>query len=180
MFEKQTGQDIFAAFRTDLAEPLQMEDFDIKKQRKTGSPEKSIHPGYMLRLSTRDMARIGHLMLSKGQWKSSSLYPEEWITKITSTVTPAEEFEHQGLKKTQVGFGLCWWTVHKYPTRHPDLMAGSFFANGAFGQNILVIPKADLVIVTKVDSGYFGYQLMDDIPLETLFEMSDKVLDARI
>ena len=41
-------------------------------------------------LSTRDMAKLGQLMLNQGEWKGKSLLSKAWVEKITRTVTPAE------------------------------------------------------------------------------------------
>jgi CubicO group peptidase (beta-lactamase class C family) len=70
-FEKLKGRDIFDALETDLARPLGTQDFDRKKQRKNQTmPEEkiSVHPEYAIYLSTRDMARLGLLVLRDSKW----------------------------------------------------------------------------------------------------------------
>ena len=47
--------------------PLGMQDFRRDLQQKFPSPG-SVHPEYAMYLSTRDMARIGLLMLQLGNW----------------------------------------------------------------------------------------------------------------
>jgi CubicO group peptidase (beta-lactamase class C family) len=59
VFEKLTGKTIFAAFQSDLAGPLQLQDFDPPRQRMLGVEELSRYPAYHFFLSARDMARIG-------------------------------------------------------------------------------------------------------------------------
>ena len=67
VFEKLTGKDIYDALETDLAKPIGMQDFDRSKQQKSGDAKRSQHMAYHMWLSTRDMARIGLLMLRGGR-----------------------------------------------------------------------------------------------------------------
>src|SRR5712692_6075961 len=67
-FEKLTGKDIFAALEEDLAKPIGMQDFERSRQRKNNEMPVSRHPEYAMYLSTRDMARLGLLMLADGDW----------------------------------------------------------------------------------------------------------------
>jgi CubicO group peptidase (beta-lactamase class C family) len=55
IFEKQTGWNIYDAFAAEIAAPLGMEDFDRRRQRKSGNLTRSIHPAYHFHLSTRDL-----------------------------------------------------------------------------------------------------------------------------
>jgi len=77
-FEKLTGKTIYQALEDDLARPLGMQDFDRSKQGKVPSPG-SVHPEYVMRLSTRDLARVGQLMLRNGRWNGTPLLPAEWV-----------------------------------------------------------------------------------------------------
>ena len=62
-FEKLTGKDIFVALEEDLAKPIGTQDFDRSRQRKNDEMPITRHPEYAMYLSTRDMARLGLLML---------------------------------------------------------------------------------------------------------------------
>jgi CubicO group peptidase (beta-lactamase class C family) len=46
IFEKLAGKTVFAAFQSDLAGPLQLQDFDLSKQRMLGIEEQSRYPAY--------------------------------------------------------------------------------------------------------------------------------------
>ncbi len=81
-FEKMTGKDIYDALQSDLAVPLGMEDFDRSLQKKEGDAKKSIIPAYPIHLSTRDMARIGQLMLREGNWHGKQVIPRDWAKHI--------------------------------------------------------------------------------------------------
>lgn len=106
IFEKLTGKDIYDAFEQDLAKPIGMEDFDRQIQRKTGDAKKSRHLAYHFILSTRDMARIGQLMLQGGKWNGVQVVPAEWIQRMTSLVTPLNELEP--VQTRALGTGERW------------------------------------------------------------------------
>lgn len=48
----------------------------------------SVHPEYAMYLSTRDMARLGLLMLAEGEWNGKQVLPKGWSRYITTLVTP--------------------------------------------------------------------------------------------
>src|ERR1043165_357933 len=65
-----------------------MQDFDCTLQKKVADkPELSNFPAHRMSFTTRDMARIGQLMLQNGQWDGKQVIPADWIKTITSLVT---------------------------------------------------------------------------------------------
>jgi len=66
ILEQSTKQSIYELFMKDLAIPLGMQDYILSKQKKYGDSTLSIYPASHLYLSTRDKARLGYLMLRKG------------------------------------------------------------------------------------------------------------------
>uniref|UniRef100_Q025F2 Beta-lactamase n=1 Tax=Solibacter usitatus (strain Ellin6076) TaxID=234267 RepID=Q025F2_SOLUE len=156
-FEKLTGKDIFAALEEDLAKPAGMEDFDRAKQRKNNEMPVTRHPEYAMYLSARDMARVGLLMLSDGQWNGKRLMPKGWSSRITTLVTPASEIHPLQLsmrtRGSLWGYGMLWWVWDAPIT--PGLVTGpyqgAFSAMGANGQYITVLPAMNLVLAHKVD-----------------------------
>jgi CubicO group peptidase (beta-lactamase class C family) len=153
VFERLTGRDIYDALETDLARPIGMQDFDRSRQRKSGSQERSQHLAYHMWLSTRDMARIGLLMLREGRWRDQQLISRDWTRKITSLVTPFNEMNPPDYRAlgtgNRWGYGYMWW-VWDAPNS-PGPFTGAYSAKGAGGQFITVLPKLDLVIAHKVD-----------------------------
>ena len=91
VFERETGQNIYDALESDLAIPLGMRDFDRARHRKSGDSSLSEYLAYHIHLSTRDMARIGYLMLREGTWAGRQLVPADWVATISSVFTPREE-----------------------------------------------------------------------------------------
>ena len=49
-----------------------------------------------IRMTPRDLARIGLLMLRGGVWEGRSVVPAEWIARSTSPVVPIEEERRYG------------------------------------------------------------------------------------
>lgn len=84
--------------------------------------------GSGLSASLRDYARLGHLMLNKGQRDGMRLLSEEWLADATSLLQQTDE---QG-----GGYGYLWWRFKN----------GSYAAVGIFGQMLYVNPDQNLVI----------------------------------
>jgi CubicO group peptidase (beta-lactamase class C family) len=156
-FEKLTGKDIFQALETDLAAPIGMQDYVISKQKKNYSPE-SLHPEYAMYLSTRDMARLGLLMLDFGVWNGKMIFPEDWARYMTTLITPFREMNPTGLRNegepARWGYGLLWWVwdAPMFPgNTYIGNMQGAYSAMGTGGQYITVLPSHDMVVVHRVD-----------------------------
>ncbi len=148
-FETATGRDLFDALQADLAEPIGMQDFDRSRQRKLGDTSVSVYPAYHMWLSTRDMARVGLLMLREGEWNGRRVVPAEWVRRTVDLVTPLQEMNPEQLRDDDFGYGYMWW-VYDGP-RARGVWEGAYSARGAFGQYITVVPKLDLVVAYKTD-----------------------------
>lgn len=156
VFERTTGIDIYDAFATDIAGPIGLQDFDLAWQSKTGDANRSRYLAYHFRLSTRDMARIGLLMLRGGEWGGRRLLPAGWSERITRLVTPHEDLISDRRRRLgegqRWGYGYMWWVWDALAADDP--MRGAYQAVGLFGQRITVIPSRDMVIAHKVDRRY--------------------------
>jgi len=146
ILEQSTNQSIYDLFMNDLAIPLEMQDYYISKQKKFGDLTISIYPASHFFLSTRDMARIGYLMLRNGNWNGKQLIPESWIKTSTTPVSTAKV---QNSIFDQ--YGYMWWLAGDSAD---SLLKGSYTAIGAYGQFITVIPKLDMVIAHKTKATY--------------------------
>jgi CubicO group peptidase (beta-lactamase class C family) len=100
-------------------------------------------------LSTRDMARLGYLMLRGGNWAGNQLIPRDWVKKITSPVTRLEEMNPAPFRKGRLGYGYLWWIFDGPEAVGP--YEGAFTGSGAGGQFITVLPKLDLVVAHKTN-----------------------------
>ena len=153
-FELTTGRDIYDALLTDLALPLGMQDFDRSTHRKSGNLTASRYPAYHMNLSTRDMARIGYLMLRDGNWKGRQLIPRDWVKESTSAITPVSEMNPERRRAGPWGYGYLWWVWDGPHSAGP--YEGAYTGLGAVGQHITVLPKLDLVVVHKTDPASGG------------------------
>jgi CubicO group peptidase (beta-lactamase class C family) len=153
VFEKLTGRDIYDALESDLARPIGMQDFDRARQRKSGDAARSLHKAYHIWFSTRDMARIGLMMLREGKWAGQQVISRDWARRITSLVTPLNELNPPNLRSlgsgSRWGYGYMWW-VWDAPNS-PGPFEGAYTGMGAGGQYITVLPRLDLVIAHKTD-----------------------------
>lgn len=152
IFEVKTGRGIYDAFESDIARPIGMQDFHRSAHSREGDSTKSLHPAYHFVLSTRDMARLGHLMLRDGRWGGEQVIPEPWVRRSTRVVTPPGEINPPGMRGMALGDGFgysfLWWPRVRPDTT--DAFHGSYAAQGAFGQYIWVVPKLDMVVAHKV------------------------------
>ncbi|MFK7946853.1 MAG: serine hydrolase domain-containing protein [Saprospiraceae bacterium] len=151
IFEKYAEKSIYEEIEEQLAIPLGFEDWNIKNQRKYHRKKKSQYPAYHMYFSTRDMAKIGQLMLNEGKWNGKQLISKSWIEKSTTTVTPhktlVERYGEPQSFTPKFSYAYMWWLVDDY---NDNLMfEGAYMASGYGGQFIFVIPKYNMVIAHK-------------------------------
>ena len=155
VLELYAKQSIYEELEEQLAIPLGFEDWKLKRQRKSGNTSKSLFKAYHMYLSTRDMAKIGQLMLNKGKWEGKQLIAEEWVNRMVAPVTPHEVLKERygdpGEEGIHMSYGLMWWLFDSYK----DLPAykGAYSAIGYGGQYITVFPAIDVVIAHKTKLG---------------------------
>lgn len=147
VFETLTGEGVFDALNEQLAVPLQFQDFDLSKHRKSGDPERSQHLAYHMHISARDLARVGVLMLAKGQWHEQRLFSESWAREMVYPHTSNEEMNPKATRDSGMEYGYMWW-VFDDDTSAPAYK-GAYAGRGHFGQYLLVLPALDLVIAHK-------------------------------
>jgi len=180
IFEKETGRSIYEAIDKDFAKPLNMQDWDINLQKREVFADFNLSKfkSYHMWFSTRDMARIGYLMLRNGVWKNQQIIPKEWIAKTTQIVTPVSEMK---LSDSSIedrpwwkwGYGYMWRPWDSNENIRPEL-EGAYTATGSWGQFITVIPSTDLVVVLKTKSDYRRVTSK-----ETYTIIIDKLLDSK-
>ena len=152
IFRKYTGKSVYHALKDDIADPIQMEDYQVADSLESGN-ERSIHPAYMFQISARDMARFGLLMLNNGKWGNKQVISKDWVKESTSYFSDANNYRRDG-------YGYMWW-VAKYHNRYPDfpnvtVPEGTYSARGAGGHFMVVIPDYNLVVVHRVDTWQQG------------------------
>ncbi|MGD0631542.1 MAG: serine hydrolase [Terracidiphilus sp.] len=177
-FEKLTGKNIYDALETDLALPLQMQDFDRSAQKKI-THDGQVHPEYAMYLSTRDMARIGLLMLRGGNWAGKQLVPIEWVGRSASNTTPFIEMNPPYLRSEGAperwGFGLMWWAWDAGPFIggiYITPFQGAYEARGTAGQYITILPAKDMVLVHKVFIDVYPQPAINQEEWDTITNMA--------
>ena len=98
-----------------------------------------------LSLRSRDMAKLGQLVLQQGRWKNQQIISTDYLVKATqrqgaSNITPRS-------RPDLWGYGYLWWTAS---TLGDDLPA--FYAVGYGGQYIYVVPALNAVVVATTDA----------------------------
>lgn len=151
-FEAMTKRNIYDELQGQLATPLQFEDWDRKKHRKGGDLTLSRFPTYHMHLSTRDMARIGYLMLHEGRWNGTQVISRAWARRIVSVVTPVSQMNPPERRNGPFGYGYMWWVWDGPSARGP--FQGAYTAIGAVGQWISVFPALNVVVVLKTNDIY--------------------------
>jgi CubicO group peptidase (beta-lactamase class C family) len=103
--------------------------------------------GWGMSTTTEALAKFGLLYLQKGLWSGRRVLREEWVEQATSLqiATPADFISAEW----QQGYGYQFWQC-----RH-----GAYRADGAFGQNCIVMPDQDAVIVVTSSSSDVQRQL---------------------
>jgi CubicO group peptidase (beta-lactamase class C family) len=150
-FERMTGRDIYDALESDIVRPIGMQDFDRATHRKTGDSTRSRYLAYHMNFSTRDMARIGYLMLRRGNWNGRQVIPADWVDESTRPFTRVSEMNPPQRRNGPYGYGYLWW-VWDGP-QATGAFEGAYAGHGAIGQHIVVIPKLDLVVAHKTRPG---------------------------
>jgi CubicO group peptidase (beta-lactamase class C family) len=150
-FELQTGKNIYDALESDIARPIGMQDFNRSRQRKSGDASASQYLAYHMYLSTRDMARIGYLMLREGNWAGTQVVPSDWVRKIKSPITPVGEMNPPRRRDEEFGYGYLWWVWDGKAAAGP--YKGAYTGLGAVGQHITILPELDLVVAHKTAQG---------------------------
>lgn len=90
-----------------------------------------------LNMRSRDYARMGQMVLQKGQWQGKQVVPADWIATATSPQA-----------KDGTAYGYQWWIPK-------DASPGEVMAQGIYGQYIYINPSLDVVIaVNAADRGF--------------------------
>jgi len=146
ILETATSKPILEYFNRKIVIPLKLDDFNKQEQQYIKEENTSIHPAILWRLSSRDLLKIGTLMLNNGNYKGVQVVSKEWIRKSTRS------YSDLGILG---GYGLCWW-VATNGEHFPFFSASdqTFSARGTGQQILLIIPSTNTIIVhlTKVES----------------------------
>ena len=147
--QKMTGEKLVDYLTPRLFEPLH-----IDKPHWEESPQGINCGGWGLYLKTEDLAKMGQLLLQKGEWNGQQIVPAEWVAEMSKkqveSINPGTRMEQaaeRGMTKEtsdwMQGYGYQMWRCRP----------GCFRADGSRGQYILVIPDKNAVIAITSDVG---------------------------
>ncbi len=114
----------------------------------------------------RDYARFGYLYLRDGCWNGKRVLPEGWVA---SSTTPSTPFIMTAGENEKTPSGWMWWLnkaagpAKEKPWK--DAPDDAYSAIGHWGQYVVVVPSADVVIVRTGDDRDSGISLAQLIPL---------------
>lgn len=183
LFEQYAGKSIYQEVEEQLAIPLGFQDWNIKNQRKSGNKKKSQYKAYHMYFSTRDMAKIGQLMLNEGEWDGQQLISKEWVKKTISTVTPLDtmiaRFGPANPMDPHMSYGYMWWLIDNY--QQNPAFEGAYTAIGYGGQYITVLPAANMVFAhkTKLSLGTLLGITYKETSGNTYFNIMKQVIAAK-
>ena len=104
-----------------------------------------------IKISARELARLGHLFLNKGKWKGKQLISSAWVYQATRSQVPASlPLEQLSGADGRGVYGYNWWVnsiKHNGKRKWPGAPAGTYSASGYNNNDMFVIPEWDMVIV---------------------------------
>lgn len=121
--QRVTGQKTLDYMKERIFNPLHITLVEWEE-----SPEGINTGGWGLRMQVESMAKIGQLLLNKGNWEGKQLISSEWVEEMTSSL------QETGMMDT---YGYHMWRCD-YPN--------AYRADGALGQYIIVAPDEDMVV----------------------------------
>ncbi len=147
IFELKTGNNIYDEVESQLAVPLNFQDWDRLAQHKIFNEGVSNFPQYQMWFSTRDLARIGYMMLNNGKWDGEQIITEDWKEVMLKERTDYNEIcsnnpYYNGLR-FELGYSYLWWLLHK---KEDYRFTDAFMAQGNRGQVIVVYPSIETVL----------------------------------
>lgn len=102
------------------------------------SPDGINTGGWGLRVQAETMAKLGLLLLNKGNWHGQQLVSADYVTAACSRLIDGGARDTVPPTDGNQGYGYQVWQS-KWP--------GSYRADGAFGQYVVVVPQEELVVV---------------------------------
>lgn len=155
IFEHETGRNIYDEIQKQLATPLQMQDWRRDLQVGDSNPTVSRYGSYAMWFSTRDMARLGVLMLNHGKWRDRQIIDASWIDEVLRPRTTCAEINaHIPAYRNApfcLGYGYMWWLWEDAPDQR---LKDGYSALGSLGQSITIFPRIDTVIAYKTKDAY--------------------------
>ncbi|HEX3127607.1 MAG TPA: serine hydrolase [Thermoanaerobaculia bacterium] len=98
-------------------------------------PAGNPYGGGGVQLLPRDFMKFGQLMLNGGTWEGRRILSRDFVARASASLYHLRN----------VTYGYLWWGID-YPYKNRTVHA--FYATGAGGQTVTVVPDLDLVVAT--------------------------------
>ncbi|MFY0629828.1 MAG: serine hydrolase [Flavobacteriaceae bacterium] len=121
-----------------LFAPLRITNFSWRSPSK----KEAFTSGKQLYMTSRDMAKIGLLVLHKGKWKEQQIVSEKWIQESTTPKTNIIGLD----------YGYSWWNISNTHNREEIII--KMVLDLMSGESISIYPELDLVIVHNNSNSY--------------------------
>ena len=145
--QKAAGKPIEEFAREALFAPLGITDVTWTKM-----PNGDAAAASGLRLTSRDLAKLGQLMLARGEWNGRKVVSADWIVQSTTPQVEAIDF---------LFYGYQWWLGRSMIDRRELPWTAGF---GLGGQRLFIVPALDLVVVTT--TGLYNSPMQRWVPWE--------------
>ena len=164
MIAKGSGKALHEFARDNLFDPLGMGPTEW-----AAGPDGEPFAASGARMSVRDLARIGVMMLHGGKVDERVVVPADWVTRCITPVISADEVRR---------YGYQWFVMDIAFGKPKGWAAGRlermWWAQGEGGQRLFVIPALQLVVAItsgnygKEDQGIPPTRILRDVVLESV------------
>ncbi len=181
------GEPIEDLFRRRIAEPIGMPadswDWgDLADDKGLVVNGGSGNQGKHVTVSARELARLGHLFLNRGNWNGRQLISASWVEEATTLQVPADlawaqpesDIDGRGC------YGCNWWVngvTSEGRPKWPGAPAGTFAALGYNNNRLFVIPEWGMVIV-RLGLDQSGGELSDEVSGTFSSKIGEALVDA--
>lgn len=149
VIERGSGQSVFDFAKERLFTPLDIEDVEWIK----GS-DGEFAAASGLRMRPRDVAKVGQVVLNRGQWEGKTLISQSWLNEAFMPRTRIDD---------HLEYGYQWWLGNMRESGKPWMAA---FGNG--GQRLIIVPSLDLAVV--ITAGNYNQPDAWKLPVQIMAE----------
>ncbi|WP_395373517.1 serine hydrolase domain-containing protein [Marinicella sp. W31] len=162
IISQTSGQPIDVFADTYLFKPLGIHNI---RWGHTSKRKNIIPSGKRLYMTSRDLAKIGQLMLNQGLWNSTQVVSQQWIKSIASSQTQLANLD----------YSFLWWRI-PFPVQ--DHVHVSTTATGNGGQYIFVFQELNMVAIFtggayNSEEDKLPFAVVKDVYLPTILSSID-------
>jgi CubicO group peptidase (beta-lactamase class C family) len=154
--EDVSGQLLGDFFNEQISRPIGAAPIEFPKFREHSGGSGGPRGG--ARLPTRDLARLGYLLLHEGRWCDESGEKQvlasqtvklvtQWAPQLKSATFRVPNLGSPGKENAQNDYGCLFWTNRTQQRLGKSVPADAYYMSGWGKQTCCVIPSLDMVIV---------------------------------